>query len=969
MNPSNGPLDPAPSQPAAGEAEPFNPLETLFPLRRAVDLNLLSTAQIEECRREQEEANRLGRGFSLTQSLIRRGWLRLEDVERLRVDQAHPPGQLPRLSRYEIRNWLGEGATGTVYHAWDRHLNRRVAVKILRDFGDSNENMRRRFREEAKASAGLIHPNLVAVHDVGEEDGALFLVMELVEGSLLGSILVRHGLSAREIARLLEKISRGVAAAHERGIVHRDLKPANVLVTHGGDPKVFDFGLALVQGKAAATQTSSMAGTPLYMAPEQITRQPADLTPATDVYALGAILYEALTGHPPHVGPSVAQVYAGILEQAPRPPRHANPSVPRDLETICLKALEKEPERRYPHAGALADDLHRMLEGEPIQARPAGPLYRTLRRVRRHPWGSLTAALGMLALTFALVMTARSQIQRSRASGWVAEGDRANREGRWMQALVAYERAHALEPSEGALLKARDDMARRLREEEAGLRRQKDAAEAALRYREAGRELDNLRLRSYQPQWRLSEGEFAVYAAFAEECQALMERSGPTGEGWWVVGRVRHVLGDTDAALAAYERGLAAEPDHGRCLLYKARLLIERAILFRAAAMGYQQGMAQVDPLVEEAVRLLERCDRAGQIPEFERDLASAYRRLLRREPLGEFCADMVRKWSGKDFCEEFHLMRGLGEAYELLRGSNLVAQFLMVVSKGPSLAQAANDALKARPRFYEALLCRGIAKSLASDQRGAIEDFGLAIEIHPRFVEAYVARGYLRVNGSDVPGGVQDFTRAIEINPRMAMSFLWRARGRELLSELRGAREDYDRALELEPRDHLALAFRAVLRNRQGDLSGALEDLDRVVREAPRFGKAYNERASLRHHHLGDLKGAVEDYTHAIDLLPRDSGARCRRGDLYRALGNPDSALKDYDAALRLNPQSADALLGRALARRAMSERQAGREPLELAAEDLGKALAVSDSAWPGRESAEAALREIRRLLASSPD
>ncbi|HXX92479.1 MAG TPA: serine/threonine-protein kinase, partial [Planctomycetota bacterium] len=717
-------------------------METLFPLRRALELKLFTVEQLQECRREQEEAHRAGRGFSLTQALLRRGWLRMEEMDHLLKDRAHPLHDLPSLSRYEIQAWLGEGAAGMVYRAWDRELKRPVAIKILRDFGGLSGRMRERFRGEARAAAGLAHPNLVAVYDVGEEGGVLFLVMELVEGSLLSDILNRQTLAPREIARLLEKIARGVAAAHERGIVHRDLKPANVLVTQGGEPKVFDFGLALVQGEAAASQSTAMAGTPLYMAPEQITRRPSDLTPATDVFALGTLLYEALTGNPPHRAESVAKVYAKILGEPPKPPRIANPGVPRDLETLCLKALEKDPARRYADARAMAEDLRRHLSGEPILARPVGVLARGWGRVRRHPWGAMTAALGILGLLGAGILAGRAHLQRLDASRWAAVGDRARAQNQWGVALAAYERAHALHPADAEWERDRDEMARRVDSEERRLRGQKDAAEAALRIREASQELDKLRLRAYQPHWRLTDEEFATYRKFSDDCLALMNQTGPTGEGWWVVGRVRQVFGDGDAALEAYARGLQAEPDHGRCLLSRARLLIERALLRRVTAFGDPRGAPEVEPWVVEALGLLDRGTRTEKIPEFDRDLAHAYGRLARGTPIREFSAEMMAKWSSADFSEEFQLVRGLGEVFELVRGNDALSQFLRVTVKGGALAQAATDALRIRSRFPEALLWRGVARVYSDNRKGALEDFRLALEINPRYAEAHFALG-----------------------------------------------------------------------------------------------------------------------------------------------------------------------------------------------------------------------------------
>src|SRR6185436_4645095 len=208
----------------------------------------------------------------------------------------------PSIPRYEVRERLGEGATAVVYKAWDRELKRVIALKVLRGKAAMSPVMRERFQREARASAGLDHPNVVRVHDAGEQQGDFYLVLEFVAGRPLNQVLAERRLSEGEAAALLEKIARGVSAAHAGGIVHRDLKPGNILLTDSGEPKVGDFGLAhLVDSTTRLTQTGSSLGTPLYMAPEQVEGRAREITPRTDVYALGAVLYEVLTGRPPHL--------------------------------------------------------------------------------------------------------------------------------------------------------------------------------------------------------------------------------------------------------------------------------------------------------------------------------------------------------------------------------------------------------------------------------------------------------------------------------------------------------------------------------------------------------------------------------------------------------------------------------------------------------------------------------------------
>src|SRR6185503_11062593 len=352
-----------------------------------------------------------GSDSSENEPLVPRLLRDLSEHERSRTAAPGAGGSLaappPALSRFEIQDVVGQGATAVVYRARDRQLNRTVAVKVLRDMPGMNEVVRERFRREGQAAAGLAHPNVVTVYDAGEEGGVSYLIMELVEGRPLDQLIKEP---KADLLPLLEKAARGVAAAHERGIVHRDLKPANILVTPSGEPKVGDFGLAhIVETRTELTRTGTALGTPLYMAPEQVEARSGDISPRTDVYALGAILYELLTGQPPHVAPSLADLYARIVRQDPVPPRKAAPGVAPDAETIALKALEKEPARRYADAREFADDLKRFLSGEPILARPVGAWGRLYRRCRRNPAGTILGLVAAVALLAAGVAGLRMQ--------------------------------------------------------------------------------------------------------------------------------------------------------------------------------------------------------------------------------------------------------------------------------------------------------------------------------------------------------------------------------------------------------------------------------------------------------------------------------------------------------------------------------------------------------------------------------
>jgi hypothetical protein len=383
----------------------------------------------------------------------------LDWARRLRDLVASPEPAAPRLPRYEVRDRLGEGASAVVYRAWDRELGRPVALKVLRDLAGFGQVARERFHREAQAAAGLSHPNVVTVHDAGEHEGRLYIVLELVEGRPLDDFLKGLPFDERRVVEILERTSRGVAAAHQNGIVHRDLKPQNLLVTAGGEPKVGDFGLAhLVDSGADLTRTGTQLGTPLYMAPEQVEGRAREITPRTDVYALGAVLYEALTGAPPHGGATVHEIYGRIVRDDPVPPRTLNGRVSRDIQTVILKALEKDPARRYPDAGALADDLGRILRGEPIEARPVPASARLWRKLVKGRAVLLpTAAAVGLALALAAWAASAAVESRRQLRDALFRAGQCERDGEWEDAYAAYGRVLELDPADAT---ARERFAR-----------------------------------------------------------------------------------------------------------------------------------------------------------------------------------------------------------------------------------------------------------------------------------------------------------------------------------------------------------------------------------------------------------------------------------------------------------------------------------------------------------------------------
>ena len=314
-----------------------------------------------------------------------------------------------RIGEYDLLGEIARGGVGIVYLARQRSLGRSVAIKVLRDGPYATPADARRFHKEAETAANLDHPNIVPIYEVGEDRGCVFFSMKLIEGGTLADRARDDISDLRRLVRLMAAVARAIQYAHERGVLHRDLKPSNILIDDRGEPLVADFGLARrLDADSDLTRTGVVVGTPSYMAPEQAGGRGEAVTTATDVHGLGAILYFLLTGRPPYGGATVLEILDRVRSDPPRPPSTIRRAVDRDLETICLKCLEPEPSRRYPSAGAVAEDLERWLEGRSILARRAGRAERAWRLGRRHP-----RKTGLAALAISLAVAAAAELVAS----------------------------------------------------------------------------------------------------------------------------------------------------------------------------------------------------------------------------------------------------------------------------------------------------------------------------------------------------------------------------------------------------------------------------------------------------------------------------------------------------------------------------------------------------------------------------
>ena len=347
-------------------------------------------------------------------------------------------GHATAIPGYQIEGILGRGGMGVVYKARHLALKRMVALKMILGGGHVGDEERKRFRSEAEAVARLQHPNIVQVYEVGEHEGVPYAALEFVEGGTFAQRLKQNQISPRESAEVIATVAAAMHLAHSRNIVHRDLKPTNILLDANGSPKVTDFGVARqLDSDYGQTQTGMVVGTPSYMAPEQAAGETKHVGPAADVYALGAILYECLLGRPPFQGGTVVATLEMVRNREPVAPRTLRAKVPADLQTICLKCLRKEPEKRYASADALASDLLRWQQGEPIRARPVPAWERAFLWARRRP---ALAALVVLVQVFLAVLLGLGIWSYSEINLALDDANVAKLESQRMSAGLAFDR-------------------------------------------------------------------------------------------------------------------------------------------------------------------------------------------------------------------------------------------------------------------------------------------------------------------------------------------------------------------------------------------------------------------------------------------------------------------------------------------------------------------------------------------------
>jgi tetratricopeptide (TPR) repeat protein/predicted Ser/Thr protein kinase len=895
--------------------------------RTIVEMGLVRPEHVDACLADLERLAAEGAPLPrLAELLILRGYMSGGDAPRI---------DFRVFGKFRLEEKIGSGGMGEVWRARDTELDRVVALKFLKGT-DADEI--ERFRREAQTAAKLTHPNIAAVHEVGEAGGVPYIAMQYVRGHTLLALPER---TPEIAARLVRDAARALEYAHRNGVIHRDIKPANIMV-EGERVYVMDFGLARrTDAKSSLSASGVMIGTPAYMSPEQARGDHAQVDARSDIYGLGATLYHLLGGQAPFDNPSILELIVRIVEEEPA----ALPGVDADLQAIVLKCLEKERERRYPTAAALADDLDRWLAGDVVTARAPSPLRRIRKRVARS-----RAAFAALVLVAGVAGAAGLFVPRMRRDA----------EARAFEADV-------LEPLRGRLtedLKTEDGARRALAQVDAALRKNDTFASAWVMKGQ---------LHERVLQWD------AALAAYAE----ALRRNPNVSSAHYRRGRifffVRYKL---DEALAEFER---AGGDNEYALVGRAQVALlrgrfEEALEWCAKAEALNQQLGDLHFVRGYAF------SHGGD----ERRAEASYTRALEHEPRNAMtwnnraaCRNELREWAGAlaDTEEALKLAPAFDMAWanrgrsllELGRYAEAITHLSRAIELNPrlrrvhenrgeahwragELVEAMADfdrALEADPASANAHVGRGNVHREGGRDDEALAEFSRAIELDPKLAQARVNRGAILHKRGRVDEALADYEAAIAADPRCAEAYLNRGTIAHGQGRWDAAIADYAKGAELTPEDARVWYNLGLARRASGDRAGAIREFTRSIERDARWVPAWRERGDARAE-AGEMEAALDDYSRAIAADPRYVEAYVARGTLHASRDAPDAAIADFTAALALEPRNLTALTNRGTMHRRKGNREA-------AIADWEHALAAAPASWPHRDAVRRWMRELR--------
>lgn len=785
------------------------------------------------------------------------------EVERASLNEKN------RFGQYILVDKLGQGGMGAVYKAWDTPLSRYCAIKRIIPDLESNASLheqRERFLREAHTAAKLSHPNIVQIYGIGTVEETPFIAMEYVVGGNLKDYLQRAQAAAEPLPErlwIMVDVIRAVGHAHCQGIVHRDLKPENIFLTRIGDkpvPKVGDFGLAKEIGSSRRiTMSGTALGTPYYMSPEQAEGS-RDLDQRSDIFSLGTLLYEAATGTEPFQGTGALEIMRAVCDKEPVAPRIRNPAIGADLETVILKALEKDPRRRYGNAEELAADLVCALTDEPIKAKPPTMLSRLTKTIRKQRVAAvslaLTAAVLLTVLIVVLVLTER---KHDRSDEYIERATEAFEGEEWDTALEYYIKYLELVRNDREA-KTRKEIceamiagvsARLVREKTEAERRRDRLQEAVTIATKGWMIVAEVRTEMYKRNANMAGVWRRIDAAVTELNRSIAVE--PTALAHFHRGRILLLQFSHERAMEDFLRALELDPSFA-----EAAVFLGLCRMGRFAEVALDPGLADEESMAAAREDLLvaredfEQLDRTAIGNEYRsyKDLLNAL--VFFADQDYESCVAMLIRGYETWRNEEFLFWAAIARIRQ-----NRTEEAVIFVRQG----------LEQRPQYAEMYLLLG---SLAEDPVERLLTYTRAIDIHPRFHLAYINRGDALKKRGDLDEALVDFSVAVILHPDSIHPLLHRAGVREMMNDSSGALEDLDNARALAGSARWCarvLKERAALKLRLKDLKGAPVDVDESL-ALHATSSAYALRAEIREG-SGDFAGAVEDWKRGMELDP----------------------------------------------------------------------------------------------------
>lgn len=816
---------------------------------------------------------------------------------------------------YRILGELGRGGMGVVYKARQVGLNRTVALKMIIAGGHASPEQLLRFQAEAEAVGQLQHPNIVQVYDIGKHEGLPYFSLEFVDGKPLDKDLEAKPQPEQRAAELLETLARAMHYAHERGIIHRDLKPANVLLTKTGIPKISDFGLAKqLESDSSQTKTGTIMGTPSYMAPEQ-GRGEKQIGHLADVYALGSMLYELITGRPPFLAATALKTLMRLLNEEPVPPSRVQPGVSRDLETICMKCLQKDPARRYETAGVLAEDLRRFQNGEAILARRVSRAERAWRWCKRNPrMTALSGAVAVLLITVAVTLSLMA-LRMSHDRAAIAE-TRKQAEERWEQATAAvsaggFRRARDLLLWSDPLLSTAPDLAN-VREKLDELRTQ---IAAFTEFRDL---LDRVRYLGLFGEANTPKALEASHKLIALYNQ-IEKHAGPGRHGWPPLNSQQHQLLQEDifdALLVSsmIERSVAlASPDKMKLpgatrlaidMLNRAETLLPPTKALFVWRGGYQEKLGDKEAMKAEF-------ERGAQI-----EPTSAVDRFWHAFADYSRAEEALGKKDNKSAANSYRLAAiGFAKVIEV-RPENFWAHFcwancLPRLGDGYGAVVGYTNCIQIRPDVPWPYKNRGAIHFDLGERDLALADFDKAVGLSPEDATILALRGEYFARLKEFAHAKADFTASLKLQPSDMGTLRNRAVVSMLGKDLEESLADWQELAKRLPQNHEPhLRIAAIYLGRQA-LAPALAELEIALEKKPGDPNSLLARATTRRWQ-GQTEEALADINLVVNkLVPDRHDYLIERADLLRALGRDAEAIEDYQRCVTLQPKQTDGYLG----------------------------------------------------------